>query len=207
MNSIEELKKICSSCVKCELSKTRTNVVFGKGNLKAEILIIGEAPGEKEDLQGFPFVGKAGHDLDKVLNEINLNIDDVYITNILKCRPPKNRDPKPEEIEKCTPYLVEQIKIIKPKIICTLGNFSTKFILSNGVVKEMKTIPGVDQLHGEIKKINFKGLDVEVFPLHHPSSIIYSKDRRKWFKEDFLKLEKYLFGENRAKKEKQKTLI
>lgn len=193
--------------LKCQLKDEAINLVFGKGNINADILFIGEAPGAKEDEQGIPFVGKAGKDLDKQLNKISLTLDDVYIANILKYRPPKNRDPTFEEMIKHTPYLVEQIKIIKPKVICTLGNFSSKFVLANADIKGMKKIDGVDVLHGEIKEIEFQGLKAKVFPLHHPSSIIYSKDRRKWFEEDFFKLEKYLFGKNRKKQETQKKLL
>ncbi len=204
---LDEVAEDIIKNLKCPLRDAANNLVFGKGNSNSDILFIGEAPGAKEDLEGFPFVGKAGKDLDKRLNKICLTLDEVYIANILKYRPPKNRDPTPTEMENHTPYLVKQIEIIKPKIICTLGNFSTKFILANGNVKEMKKIAGVDALHGEVQKINFRGIEVNVFPLHHPSSIIYSKDRRKWFEEDFLKLEKYLFGKNRKTQEIQKSLI
>jgi DNA polymerase len=190
----------------CPLKDAANNLVFGKGNPNAEILFIGEAPGAKEDEAGIPFVGKAGKDLDKELNKIGLTLEDVYIANILKYRPPKNRDPTPIEIENHTPYLVKQIEIIKPKYVCTLGNFSTKYVLANGDVKLMKKIEGVDSLHGIPKEIEFRGEMITVFPLHHPSSIIYSKDRRKWFSEDFEKLERLLFGKNRTK-EIQKSLV
>ena len=179
-------------------------MVFGKGNPDAQIMFIGEAPGEKEDLAGIPFVGKAGKDLDKQLNTISLTLDDVYIANILKYRPPKNRNPKPEEMINHTPYLVEQIK----KIICTLGNFATKFILANANIKEMKKIQGVDILHGKTQEITFQNLKIKVFPIHHPSSIIYSKDRRKWFSEDFKTIANILGKKIKKEKEEiQKTLI
>jgi len=203
---LQEIEEDILKNLKCELKDMAQNLVFGKGNPKADILFIGEAPGAKEDEQGIPFVGKAGKDLDSQLNKIGLSLEDVYIANILKYRPPKNRDPNPDEMLKHTPFLVEQIKVIKPKVICTLGNFSTKFVLANGDVKEMKKVEGVDKLHGKIIEVEFFGEKIKVFPIHHPSSIIYSKDRRKWFGEDFLELERILFGENRVKQEEQKSL-
>ena len=120
----DELKKSCSECDKCELCKTRTNCVFGVGNPNADILFVGEAPGEQEDLSGVPFVGRAGQLLDKFLYAVDINREDVYIANILKCRPPKNRDPLPEEEEVCMDYLREQVKFIRPKIIVCLGRIS-----------------------------------------------------------------------------------
>lgn len=203
---LDEIKQDILKNLKCPLKDAATNLVFGKGNPNADILFIGEAPGANEDLQGLPFVGKAGKDLDKQLNKISLTLDDVYIANILKYRPPKNRDPTFDEMLTHTPYLVEQIKIIQPKIICTLGNFSTKFVLANANVKEMKKIEGVDNLHGKIKEIEFQNLKIKIFPLHHPSSIIYSKDRRRWFEEDFLKLAKLLNLKIKTQ-ETQKKLI
>jgi len=127
---LEKVKQDIVDNLKCELKDNSTSIVFGKGSEDAQVLFIGEAPGAKEDLQGVPFVGRAGKQLDKLLNKISLSIDDVYIANILKYRPPKNRDPKINEIISHTPYLIEQIKIIKPEIIATLGNFSSKFILA-----------------------------------------------------------------------------
>lgn len=208
-NKQELLDKVAQSIIdnlECSLKDAATNLVFGKGNPNSDLLFIAEAPGANEDLEGLPFVGKAGKDLDKHLNKIGLSLENMYIANILKYRPPKNRDPKPEEIENHTPYLVKQIEIIKPKIIVTLGNFSSKFILANGNVKNMKKINGVDELHGKIIKMDFKGTKIKVFPIHHPSSIIYSKDRRKWFEEDFYKLERLLFGKNRNKEIQTKLI-
>ena len=203
---LDEVAKEIINNLKCQLKDEANNLVFGKGNSNSDILLVGEAPGNNEDLQGLPFVGKAGKTLDSHLNKIGLTIDDVYIANILKYRPPKNRDPKPDEIENHTPYLIKQIKIINPKFVVTLGNFATKFIIANGNVKEMKKIYGLDKLHGNPIQMNFQGLDITLFPIHHPSSIIYNKERRKWFEEDLYELEILLFGKNR-KKETQKSLI
>src|SRR5579862_9955653 len=115
-------------CVRCPLHQTRTNVVFGAGNANADLMFVGEAPGANEDLQGLPFVGQAGKLLETLLGEIGLSRAEVFIANVLKCRPPGNRDPRPGEIENCTPYLMRQIELVAPRVICTLGNFSTKLL-------------------------------------------------------------------------------
>jgi len=127
--SLEQLEATIASCKRCALGKTRTKLVFGTGNPHADIMFIGEAPGADEDLQGKPFVGRAGKLLDKMLLEIGLNRDDVYIANILKSRPPNNRDPQPDEIAACEPYLHAQIKLIKPKVICSLGRIAAQTLL------------------------------------------------------------------------------
>ncbi len=121
-------KAICE-CQLCPLGATRTNFVYGVGNPKADVMFIGEAPGRDEDLKGEPFVGRAGQLLDKILAAIDFKREDVYIANILKCRPPNNRDPQPDEMQKCMPYLMEQIRMIKPKIICALGRISAQALL------------------------------------------------------------------------------
>ncbi len=170
------------------LKDNAKNLVFGKGNPKADILFIGEAPGAKEDELGIPFVGASGKELDKLLQTIELSIEDVYIANILKYRPPSNRDPTTEEIENHTPYLLNQIDIIKPKVICTLGNYSTKFVLANFEVSKMKEIPGITKLHGKIKQIR----NYNVFPIYHPAAMLYNPKLREVLKEDFLKLKDFL---------------
>jgi DNA polymerase len=200
--TLEYLKEICKNCTKCELYKTRTNVVFGKGNEKARIMFIGEAPGNNEDKTGLPFVGSAGKKLNEQLNNIGLSIDNVYIANILKCRPPKNRAPKPNEIETCTPHLIEQINMIKPKIICTLGNYSTKFLLANCKIENMKSIDGITKLHGMPQKIkldknkknnrnnqiidNTNEQEYIVIPMYHPAATIYNRKLKEDFEKDFL---------------------
>ena len=129
-DSWERLYEECKNCTACELSKTRTNCVFGIGNREADILFVGEAPGEKEDLSGTPFVGRAGQLLDKFLFAVDIPRESVYIANILKCRPPKNRDPKPDEEDACMDYLREQVRLIKPKMIVCLGRISAQHLIS-----------------------------------------------------------------------------
>ncbi|MDP3965952.1 MAG: uracil-DNA glycosylase [archaeon] len=158
-----------------EICKKCTNIVVGKGSLSAQIMFVGEAPGANEDLEGIPFVGKAGKNLDEMLSKVGLSLDDVYIANILKCRPLMNRDPLPEEIKSHTPWLVEQIKQIKPKVICSLGNYATKFFLSNGNVDLMEKQSGITMVHGKPRMIDFYGLKIKLIPLFHPAAIIYKR--------------------------------
>ena len=129
MKNWETLEGACLNCQKCDLWRTRTNVVIGKGNKNADIMFIGEGPGEQEDLQGYPFVGPAGQLLDKMLGAINLSIDDVYIANVVKCRPPHNRDPKEEEQQSCMNYLRYQFKLVEPKIVVCLGRIAAQAII------------------------------------------------------------------------------
>ncbi|MBN2880536.1 uracil-DNA glycosylase [Candidatus Woesearchaeota archaeon] len=197
---MQELESICKTCMKCELSKTRTNVVFGKGNIKAKILFIGEAPGKNEDIQGIPFVGAAGKELDKLLNKIGLSLDDAYIANILKCRPPENRNPNNEEIKLCTPYLIEQIKLINPEVICTLGNYSTKLILAKCNPDNMKSIEGITKLHGKSKIIVLDEKEVKVIPIYHPAAMLYNPKLRETMSIDFEKIKEEINCEKKNKK-------
>jgi uracil-DNA glycosylase len=160
-----------------ELFRECTNIVVGKGNLNADILFVGEAPGKNEDLQGVAFVGAAGKNLDKLLANVGLSLDDVYIANILKCRPPENRDPLPEEIVAHTPWLLKQIREMKPKVVCSLGNYATKFFLSLGDVDKMKSQPGISQVHGVVREIEMDGLKFRLIPLFHPAAIIYNRTK------------------------------
>lgn len=173
----EMFEKIEEDCRKANLplKDSATNLVFGKGNPEAEIMFIGEAAGRNEDEQGRPFVGAAGKNLDALLTKVGLTLNDVYITNILKYRPPENRGPLPEEIKAHTPWLIEQIKQIKPKVICSLGNYSTKFFLSDGNVEGMDKMPGITQVHGKIKIMDFHGVKIKLIPLFHPAAIIYNR--------------------------------
>ena len=182
---LNEVKARILRDMDCPLKDSATNLVFGKGNPDAKIMFIGEAPGEKEDLQGLPFVGRAGNELDKLLHSIGLGIDDVYIANILKYRPPNNRDPNIDEIRRHTPYLVDQIKIIKPKVICTLGNFSTKFVLAGLDVDGMKRVGGISFLHGKPVNMKIDGIDVTIVPLYHPAAMLYKPPLRKILEDDF----------------------
>ena len=174
------------------LRATATNLVFGKGNPEAKLLFIGEAPGAKEDLQGIPFVGAAGKQLDKLLNQIGLTIEDVYIANILKYRPPNNRDPNEEEIASHTPYLIEQIKIIQPEVVATLGNFSTKFMLAKCNVNNMKAIAGITALHGKPTEVQLENQTVTILPLYHPAAMLYKPTLRATLEEDFQIIKKLL---------------
>ena len=173
----EILDKLEEDCRKANLplKEGALNLVFGKGNAEAEIMFIGEAAGRNEDEQGKPFVGAAGKNLDILLSKVGLALNDVYITNILKYRPPENRNPSPEEIKAHTPWLIEQIKEIKPKVICSLGNYSTKFFLSDGEVERMDKMPGITQVHGKIRIMDFHGVKIKLIPLFHPAAIIYNR--------------------------------
>ena len=180
---LEELQTEVAACRRCPLCDGRTQTVFGVGNPEARVLIVGEAPGKNEDLQGEPFVGAAGKYLNELLAIAGLTRDDVYIANVLKCRPPSNRDPRPEEIRACTPFLREQTRTISPEFIVTLGNFSTKFIL--------KTDVGITRLHGTLQKAGrFK-----VFPIFHPAAALYDGSKRVALENDFATLGELLRGE------------
>ena len=173
---LDEIRAEVEACHKCPLAEGRTNVVFGVGDPHARVLIVGEAPGKNEDLQGEPFVGAAGNYLNELLGYAGLTRDEVFIANVLKCRPPGNRDPLPEEIQTCTPYLREQTRAINPEYIVTLGNFSTKFIL--------KTDVGITRLHGQLQRAGrFK-----VFPIFHPAAALYDGKKREALENDFVTL-------------------
>jgi DNA polymerase len=177
------------------LKETATHLVYGKGNPDAPILFIGEAPGRKEDEQGVPFVGSAGKFLDELLQSIGLSLDKCYIANILKYRPPNNRDPNNEEILAHTPYLIEQINIIQPIIIATLGNYATKFILSQCKPEHMKTISGITKLHGSLEHLTYNDTTFKVVPLYHPAASLYNPRLKDVLFADFKKM-KQLLEEN-----------
>jgi uracil-DNA glycosylase family 4 len=209
MGNAEELEAVKERILAASLplQSTAQNLVFGKGNPEAPILFIGEAPGAKEDEQGIPFVGAAGKQLDRLLASIGLGIDDVYIANILKYRPPENRDPNPEEIAAHTPYLIEQIRAIQPRIVCTLGNYSTKFVLGGMSVSGMKKVPGVSQLHGQSREVVFDGDVFTVVPLFHPAAMLYNPKVRPLLEADFLKMGEMLSAQGiERKREKQASL-
>ena len=167
-----------------ELFKDCINIVVGVGNPEADILFVGEAPGRNEDEQGIPFCGAAGKNLDKLLEKVGLKKEDIYIANILKCRPPQNRDPLPEEIRAHTPWLLKQIKDMKPKIVCSLGNYATKFFLAGTNVDEMKNQVGITQVHGKVQDIEIDGLKIKLIPLFHPAAIIYRRNIEPLWLED-----------------------
>jgi DNA polymerase len=168
-------------CVKCDLWKGRKKAVPGVGNPESRVMFIGEAPGQSEDLKGEPFVGAAGKFLDTLLSEIGFSRADVFITNVVKCRPPRNRDPRPDEIETCTPYLNRQIGIIQPRFIVTLGNHSTAYILS----KAKLPFHSITQARGKVYETSILGLKVAVFPTFHPAAALYSARYEKQLDEDF----------------------
>jgi DNA polymerase len=150
----------------CPLKASRTKLVFGAGNANADLMFVGEAPGAQEDLQGLPFVGPAGKLLDQLLGEIGLERRDVFINNCLMCRPPGNRDPLPEEIEECTPFLMKRIELIQPKVICTLGNYATKLLTGSP--------RGITRVHGEPQQREIAGQEVVLYPLFHPAAALRS---------------------------------
>jgi uracil-DNA glycosylase len=164
----------------CPLSESRTNLVFGSGDADADLMFIGEAPGFHEDQQGLPFVGRAGQLLDELLGEIGLSRGEVFIANVLKCRPPGNRDPLPHEIEECTPHLMRQIELIEPRIICTLGNFATKLLTGSQ--------RGITSVRGRMQERELSGRTVRLYPILHPAAALRSDNVRNQLGEDFRRL-------------------
>jgi len=173
IDSLESFNKSICECLKCDLGHTRTNFVFGVGNPNADIVFVGEAPGEKEDLIGEPFMGRAGKLLDKILAAINLSRDDIYICNVIKCRPPQNRDPLPREVELCEPYLKTQLSLIKPKLIVALGRIAACTIL--------RTKEPLKNLRNQIFK--YEGIDLLV--TYHPAALLRNPNFKKPAWEDF----------------------
>jgi uracil-DNA glycosylase family 4 len=173
-----------SVCEKCALSKTRTRVVFGAGNSDADLMFVGEAPGAEEDRQGLPFVGRAGSLLTQLLEGIGMSREDVFIANVLKCRPPGNRDPQPIEIESCDPYLMQQVQLIEPRVVCTLGNFATKLLTGSqtGITK----VRGMPQVH------ELGGRTVFVMPLFHPAAALRTPAVEDTLRSDFERLPELL---------------
>jgi len=195
MSKQEHLKTIeaeVNACRKCSLWKTRKNPVAGEGNLQATVMFIGEAPGYWEDVRGRPFVGAAGKFLDEMLSRIGLSRSEVYIANILKCRPPENRDPLPVEVKACTPFLDRQIQIIEPRLIMTLGRHSTSYILLKAGFEDVE---GITELRGKVYKADVLGLRVSVIPTYHPAAALYSAKYKGGLEGDFrllgLELEKH----------------
>jgi uracil-DNA glycosylase family 4 len=183
----DELKQVWEEarfCTRCPLHQTRTTVVFGAGNADAELMFVGEAPGANEDLQGLPFVGQAGKLLDKLLAEISMDRKAVWIMNVLKCRPPENRDPHPGEIESCEPYLRRQVELIQPTMICTLGNFATKLLRGDST--------GISRLHGSEETLTIGARAVRLYPLYHPAAALYTPSTLELLRADFQRIPELL---------------
>lgn len=177
---LDMIAQSVAACRQCYLCEGRTNVVPGFGNPEARVMLIGEAPGKNEDLQARPFVGAAGKYLTELLGYAGLTREEVFIGNVLKCRPPSNRDPQPDEITLCAPFLRDQVRAIGPEYIVTMGNFATKFIL--------RTDRGITKLHGRLEQTGrFK-----VFPVFHPAAAIYDRTKRESLEEDFRTLGEFL---------------
>jgi DNA polymerase len=176
MITLEDVRKELGDCKRCKLHRGRKTIVFGEGNEKATLMLIGEGPGYDEDVQGRPFVGKAGQLLTKILQSINLPREEVYIANIIKCRPPQNRNPEPDEIQSCHPFLMKQIEAIQPKIICALGTFSAQTLL--------KTETKITALRGKL--FDLEG--IKVIPTYHPAFLLRNPDKKREVWEDMKKI-------------------
>ncbi len=175
------------------LKKDAKHLVFGKGSADARVVCVGEAPGKNEDERGEPFVGAAGKNLDMLLSSIGLTRENVYITSILKYRPPNNRVPNKAEIASHAPFLVEQLRIIRPHIVVTLGNYATKFILSGFVVEHMDGVGGVSTLHGKVANVSLDSVPLKVIPTFHPAALLYNRSLKESMLSDF-KVIKHALG-------------
>ena len=169
-----------AGCTRCRLSQGRTQVVFGAGDPDADLLFVGEAPGFHEDKQGYPFVGQAGKLLDKLLAGIGLTREDVYIANVLKCRPPGNRDPGSDEIEACEGHLFRQIELISPRVVATLGNFATKLLSGKP--------HGITRVHGQPQEATLGGRPVTLYPIYHPAAALYTPAMLRTLEDDFRRI-------------------
>jgi DNA polymerase len=178
--ALREYAEQTASCTKCALAQGRTQVVFGSGSPNADLMFVGEAPGFHEDQQGVPFVGQAGKLLDKLLGGIGLTRADVFVANVLKCRPPGNRDPLPEEIAACEPHLFRQIELIEPKLVATLGNFATKLLSGRPA--------GITRVHGHEQEVTLGARTVQLYPLYHPAAALYTPSMLKVLEEDFARI-------------------
>jgi uracil-DNA glycosylase family 4 len=172
------------ACVRCPLSEGRTHVVVGNGDPDAAVMFVGEAPGYHEDARGLPFVGQAGKLLDSLLEGIGMSRDDVFVANVLKCRPPGNRDPLPEEIRSCEPHLFRQIALIRPTLVCTLGNFATKLLSGRP--------DGISRVHGHELPLQIGGHPVLLYPLFHPAAALYTRAMLSTLQEDFARIPELL---------------
>ena len=179
-----QLYREVQNCRRCPLYATRTQAVFGSGNADADLMFVGEAPGFHEDQQGKPFVGAAGKLLETLLGEIGMSREDVFIANVLKSRPPGNRDPQPDEIEACKPYLARQVELIEPLVICTLGNFATKCLT--------RRQDGITRVHGRPQDHVIAGLPIRIYPIYHPAAGLRSTAMLETLRQDFQRLPELL---------------
>jgi uracil-DNA glycosylase family 4 len=182
--TLEEVRKELGDCRRCKLHRTRRTIVFGEGNEKATLMFIGEGPGYDEDVQGRPFVGKAGQLLTRIIQSIHLERDQVYIANIIKCRPPQNRNPEPDEIESCHPFLLKQIQSIRPNIICALGTFAAQTLLH--------TDAKITTLRGRF----FDLAGIKVLPTYHPAYLLRSPERKREVWEDMKQISEWMAKED-----------
>ncbi len=178
--ALERLAEHLRGCTRCPLSEGRTTVVVGAGDPDADLMFVGEAPGANEDRTGLPFVGQAGTLLDGLLEGIGLSREQVFIANVLKCRPPGNRDPRPEEIDACRGFLEEQVALVRPRVVCTLGNFATRLLSGRP--------DGISAVHGNPQPAGFGGVDVLLYPVYHPAAALYTRAMLGSLQEDFARL-------------------
>jgi uracil-DNA glycosylase len=183
-SALRQYAEETAGCTKCALANGRTQVVFGSGNPDAELMFVGEAPGFHEDQQGVPFVGQAGNLLDRLLEGIGLTRADVFVANVLKCRPPGNRDPLPEEIAACEPHLFRQIELIQPTLVATLGNFATKLLSGRPA--------GITRVHGHPQEVTLGARRVQLYPIYHPAAALYTPSMLKVLEEDFARIPELL---------------
>lgn len=184
VTAYDELRREIEACQGCPLHATRTQAVPGEGDLAADLMFVGEAPGYHEDQQGRPFVGQAGKLLGELLAAINLTREQVFIANVLKSRPPNNRDPQPDEISACRPFLYRQIELIRPKVICTLGNHATKLLSGNPA--------GITRVHGKPQAVEMAGVTLWLYPIFHPAAALYTRSMLTTLQDDFARLPELL---------------
>jgi DNA polymerase len=184
LSELEAFERQVAGCTRCRLAQGRTQVVFGVGDPQSDLMFVGEAPGFHEDKQGYPFVGQAGKLLDKLLAGIGLERSNVYVANVLKCRPPGNRDPAPDEIQACESHLFRQIELIQPRVVATLGNFATKLLSGKPT--------GITRVHGAEQEVTLGGSRVLLYPLYHPAAALYTPRMLEVLEQDFARLPELL---------------
>ncbi|MBN1824765.1 MAG: uracil-DNA glycosylase [Candidatus Eisenbacteria bacterium] len=195
MRDMIELRGVVEACRRCPLGRTRTQPVFGAGDESADVVLIGEAPGRREDESGVPFVGQAGKLLDKALEAVGLRREEIYIANVLKCRPPENRNPKREEIEACRPFLEEQLALIRPRVLVPMGNFALNLFTRKRV--------SISKAHGQ----RFSWSDRTVIPIYHPAAVLYNRSLETVLAEDFRRIVAFLASGDEAEAEPEQMTL